>query len=878
MQTKFQRFGALVLTAALALTLCAPALAAEEGGTATDTPRASAVSDGTFLRGTFTFGPHENATDLTDTFIYSDSYFSGSSYEANEHLATMSMQMASASISSEDTTDYKDKSQNVQALLTALEFQDVQVNDCYQEQMGQNTMGVAVAYKPLDENTVLLAIVPRSAGYEKEWGGNFIVGNESDGLHKGFKDARDIALTFAKNYVTNDQRKDVFTGKTVKVWTMGYSRGAATANLIGAAIADNSYNIGVEVKPENVFAYTFGTPATVLPQNQANPRAEQYNGIHNYFADYDPVTMVPFADWGFTRYGQDVTYNTAGSKTRMLRFLRQLNPNVYDKYTTGGDPDNFQGYTLGEGLELTASEETTSQKTFLEGRIKILTEKAAENRGAYVSDYQEVISTLAGFYLGGDSATTEKFVEGISEKKTELTQLVLLLAFYDWAEQYASLTDAQSKANQAAVALKDALPKEEAYKDLNETITDGTKLNNFFTTSTTTSKSEYIQKTEGLMTTVLTAGFEKAGMGEADSIRTAVLNNVAGLTKFVGYFVFGTGKTLASLNSSDAIADALVEKINTAATLVGNSGSYMRVHNNEVILSWVRTMDSYYKDRSSGSSKPTYAVSIDESGHGAVSASTRSARQGARVTLTVTPEEGYALDKLTVTDSKENAIELTDEGDGKYSFVMPGSRVSVSAAFREVFIGPAYESFADLDAAAWYRDGVLYALKKGLMTGVSDTRFAPQATTSRAMAATILWRLAGTPAAAAGTSYPDCAAAGWYADAVAWATGAGIVGGYADGRFGPDDPLTREQMVTMLYRYVQAQGGSTDAGKTDDLSAYQDAGRVSAYAVPAVQWACGVGLLQGKPGADGGKLLDPAGNLTRAELATLLQRFGTEIA
>lgn len=270
-------------------------------------------------------------------------------------------------------------------------------------------------------------------------------------------------------------------------------------------------------------------------------------------------------------------------------------------------------------------------------------------------------------------------------------------------------------------------------------------------------------------------------------------------------------------------------------------------------------------------------MSIDESEHGTVSASTRSARQGARVTLTVTPEEGYELDKLTVSDSKENAIDLTDEGDGKYSFVMPSSRVTVSAAFRESFVGPAYESFDDLDAVAWYHDGVRYVLKKGLMTGVSETRFAPQDTTSRAMAATILWRLGGSPAAAAGKTYPDCAAEGWYADAVAWATGAGIVGGYADGRFGPDDPLTREQMVTMLYRYVKAQGGSTDAGETAELSAYQDAARVSAYAVPALQWACGVGLLQGKPGADGGKLLDPAGNLTRAELATILQRFGTEL-
>ena len=152
MQTKFQRFGAMVLSAALALSLSAPALAAEGIGTQPQEPKlASAVSDGTFLRGTFTFKANENEKDLTDTFIYSDSYFSQDSGIANEHLATMSMQLASASISSRDA-DYPEKSQNVTALLDVLGFQKVEVNDCYKQKMDTNTMGVAVGYKPLDDN------------------------------------------------------------------------------------------------------------------------------------------------------------------------------------------------------------------------------------------------------------------------------------------------------------------------------------------------------------------------------------------------------------------------------------------------------------------------------------------------------------------------------------------------------------------------------------------------------------------------------------------------------------------------------------------------------------------------------------------------------
>lgn len=209
MPIQFQRLTSLALACALMLSLSVPALAAQEGEETTEptSPRATAQDDGTFLRGSFTFGPHENTNDLTDTFIYSDDYFSGSSYTANEHLATMSMQMAAASISSEDTNDYTDKSQNVQALLTALGFQDVQVNGYYKQQMQQNTMGVAVAYKKLNDDTVLLAIVPRSAGYEKEgavilmWGQGKILLTLTQQMLRVFKGPTACTLVFKSHEI-----------------------------------------------------------------------------------------------------------------------------------------------------------------------------------------------------------------------------------------------------------------------------------------------------------------------------------------------------------------------------------------------------------------------------------------------------------------------------------------------------------------------------------------------------------------------------------------------------------------------------------------------------------------------------------------------------
>lgn len=316
---------AVVMAAGFVLGACLPALSAS-----------AEQSRSKYIKGTFSFWAHDNNHDLTDSYVYTDSFFDGSSHTADQHLAIASMVLAEASISSKDT-DYPGKSRNVQDFLNQIGFLDIEINPYYMEKMQMNTLGVAVAYKPLGD-TVLLAIVPRSAGYEAEWGGNFNVG--SSGLHEGFRLGRDIALNFAKTYVSN--HADAFAGKTVKVWTAGYSRGAGVANLIGAALVDDSVGfLGLEVQSENIFDYTFGTPLTAAAD--LSPRAEQYSCIHNYFSDYDPVPMMPFAQWGFERYGQDIELDVhnAETKEKMLTFLADTNPAVYQSYTTAQDPDNF---------------------------------------------------------------------------------------------------------------------------------------------------------------------------------------------------------------------------------------------------------------------------------------------------------------------------------------------------------------------------------------------------------------------------------------------------------------------------------------------------------------------------------------------------------
>ena len=270
---------------------------------------------------------------------------------------------------------------------------------------------------------------------------------------------------------------------------------------------------------------------------------------------------------------------------------------------------------------------------------------------------------------------------------------------------------------------------------------------------------------------------------------------------------------------------------------------------------------------------PLYFTALPDTDHGSVSVSPRNAAKGSTVTVTARPDEGYTLKKLTVTDSRGNALDLTGQSDGTYTFTMPAGGVTVKAVFAPVQAEepqpePEALPFADVPEDAWYADAVAYVYEQGLMTGTGDTTFAPDVTTSRSMIAAILWRQAGSPAADDAVDFSDVAQGQWYSEAVRWAASEGIVGGYGDGAFGTDDPITREQFAVMLYRFAQHQGCDVSVGEDTNILSYTDAQEISEYAVPALQWACGAGILQGD-----GAALSPQGQTTRAEAAAMLMRF-----
>lgn len=263
----------------------------------------------------------------------------------------------------------------------------------------------------------------------------------------------------------------------------------------------------------------------------------------------------------------------------------------------------------------------------------------------------------------------------------------------------------------------------------------------------------------------------------------------------------------------------------------------------------------------------TYTITVESDDHGKVSADRNSAAADTIITLTAVPNEGYRLDSLIVTDEDGEMVALQDKGDGTYTFTMPSSDVTVKAAFAEVL--PAELPFTDVVPGAWYEDCVRYVYENGLMEGVADTLFDPDGTTTRAQIVTILYRLEGEPAVADGSIFTDVAEGTWYTDAVSWAAANEIVDGYGGGLFGPNDPVKREQLAAILHRYAVYKGYDVSIGENTNILSYTDFEQLSEWAIPAMQWACGTGIINGTSEST----ITPQGEATRVQVAAMLQRF-----
>ena len=264
---------------------------------------------------------------------------------------------------------------------------------------------------------------------------------------------------------------------------------------------------------------------------------------------------------------------------------------------------------------------------------------------------------------------------------------------------------------------------------------------------------------------------------------------------------------------------------------------------------------------SSGSFFPSYPVNTpDKTENGTVTVSTKNATSGSTVTITVKPDDGFKLDELTVIDKNGNELKLTDKGNGKYTFTMPASKVEVNAIFvKEVETSP----FSDVSTSAYYYEAVKWAQKKGITGGIGNGLFGPNQPCTRAQIVTFLWRAAGSPVVNYAMNMSDVPEGSYYAEAVRWALSEGITTGTTENTFSPDSECTRAQAVAFLFRYAASEAVTLQ----ELVSGFSDADSVPGYALPAMNWALAEEIVQG----NGSKLM-PNDSCTRAQIVTFLFR------
>lgn len=269
-------------------------------------------------------------------------------------------------------------------------------------------------------------------------------------------------------------------------------------------------------------------------------------------------------------------------------------------------------------------------------------------------------------------------------------------------------------------------------------------------------------------------------------------------------------------------------------------------------------------------------IMVEETEHGSILVTPSRATSGTIITLEVIPDPGYELETLYVLNQRGDEIKLTDQGEGKKTFVMPQGNVTIKATFKPIECDggedcPSYH-LTDVKVGAWYHYAVDYVVEHGIMEGTSATTFEPYGTLSRAMVVQVLYNLEGRPPVTGTSNFTDVKAYDWWNDAVIWATEIGVVQGYGDGTFLPKNPVTREEFALMMYHYAEYKG--YDLSAKGDLSSYPDSDKVSTWAEEAMQWANGNELITG---FEDGTIRSKA-STNRAQAATMWMRFDYTVA
>ena len=382
--------------------------------------------------GTFWYGG--SVGDQSSTYYYQDTYFNESSYQYNQNLCTMSLCLAMSAFGSNEESTYENKSKNARQLFQQIGFdqKSIQVNDWYTVKPTTDSIGVIVANKPIvDDNQkyTLIALAIRGGGYEREWASNFTVGTQ--GQHAGFNDAKNQVIQYLKGYI----RDQHITGD-VKLWITGYSRAAATSNLVAGAL-DEGIALGnnVTYNLSDVYAYCFETPAGALTNEVKG--IKQYENIFNIINSSDPVPYVAPSVMGFGRYGVDYYIPSAATSADYKKQKEQMLSAYYNLSDVSTYiVDDFQMKKIGLSNWLPGGEPISfivddkknnySQATFLQNYINIICKEFLLSRYNYKKNYEDEIREICFVFFGGDANQQEILINTVKQELDDnLSDIIL---------------------------------------------------------------------------------------------------------------------------------------------------------------------------------------------------------------------------------------------------------------------------------------------------------------------------------------------------------------------------------------------------------------------------------------------------------------------
>ena len=819
---------------------------------------------------------------------WNDDWFRESATTYRHELAITSMALSGAAyIEFEDgPNEGKPNPANVESVLADFGFADFRsVNYDFEHTRGNNdVVALTIASKEIQEssgNYTLVAVVVKGTSKNEEWYSNFNIGTKDK--HDGFNSAKSqVVIQLMLGYLSPRG----LDSSNTKFLITGHSRGAAVANLLAADL-----NTSVWAEKENVFAYTFATPAV-----STKAIASGYENIFNIVTGEDFVPQLPLSKpgWGYKRYGIDLflpsqSYYKSGSfgvpysfesvKSKMISQFYELTGEVYEFYPDGTQKVDVLVRNL-HRLAPTSSEFSTKKHVawLVPPAFRTTSEYFDILASILIAERISVPAVLGGARLllstDGEYTDISKFFIWNGGLNSRIHSVHSMVGYYSWLSSctaYELFGNLNDRSYPTFKRLQIACPVDVLVYNA-----DGDLV---------ASVINEVVVLSGLAVGV-EEGVKTIDLPSDQEYSIEIVAYDAGTVDYqIDEMVVET--TGSRILRSVYFDDIAIENGDTLAGNVADAhnnlvGDYALTLNEQTIIYADKDMaaeddgdtgnnDNTNTSSSSGSSKTTSvsssAINISGFENGTVTVSKNKASKGDEITLTVVPDVGYELDTLTITDKDGKTVDYTKGEDGRYIFIMPVSAVIIDATFKEMRRAETVSlPFTDVSKNAWFYNAVKYVYENDLFSGTSTTTFNPNVSMTRSMMVTVLYRLAGYSASGENVfvDVPDDA---WYTNAVSWAAANGIVSGVGNDRFAPAAEITREQMAVMLYNYCTYKGITLLA--VSETGNFSDITDISAWAAEAVQAMYQAGILNGKEN----NIFDPKGTATRAEVAQMFMNF-----